>query len=90
MINFILVVIVFCIGFGWGAATAILPVIKKLNEVVDWQLESIELIELVAKKHKDVLGAAERINDNCGGVIEATNKVVESVDNLIKELGNEV
>lgn len=24
------------------------------------------------------------------GVIEATNKVVESVDNLIKELGNEV
>lgn len=52
MINFILVVIVFCIGFGWGAATAILPVIKKLNEVVDWQLESIELIELVEKSTK--------------------------------------
>lgn len=90
MTNFLLVVFVFVIGFGWGAASMAIPIIKNLNEIIEWNLAITEILNDVAKEYRAVLGTAAHVNENCGGVIEATNKVVESVDNLIKELGNEI
>lgn len=90
MTNFLLVVIVFIIGFGWGAATMTIQVIKKLNSVIDWQMNCLLVLEKVMEEHEKVSENVKHTNDSAIGIIDATKNIVDSVDNLIKELGNEV
>lgn len=90
MTNIALVIMVFCIGFGWGAATMLIPTWKKMKEVVEFELESLGLMQIIIKRLKESADVMQLTSDDCKRVISSTRDVLEGVDKLIEEIGNEI
>lgn len=90
MSNLILVIFVFVIGFGWGAAAMLVPTYKKLKEVAAFQLDCLNLLERVIKGQEKATTALKMVSNDCVDVIGSTKNVIESVDKLIEEIGNEI
>ena len=90
MNNLGFVLIVFLIGFGWGAAAMVIPMRREMDKIVGWLKESCEIMASVAETQKHELTALQKVSKDCGGVIVGTKGVIESVDKLIEEIGNEI
>ena len=88
--KFALVLFVFLIGFGWGAATMLIPTWNKMQEVVEFELESLELMKKIINGQKNTTDVLQLASDDCKKVMGATRNVLEGVDKLIEEIGNEI
>lgn len=84
------VVFVFILGFGWGAAAMVIPIMGRLKIILEWQGEVLAILESVAQTQTDELKVLKRLSDDCGRVILGTKGVVDGVDKLIKEIKDEV
>lgn len=90
MSNFVLVLIVFLIGMGWGAAAMVIPIRKKMQEMTDLQLDALEAIGGMLETEKKTNILLLKFMASNDEVIASTNNVIKSVDKLIEELGNEI
>ena len=90
MSNLVLVAVVFLIGMGWGAAAMVIPMRREMDKIVGWLKESCEIMASVAETQQHELTALQKVSKDCGGVIVGTKGVIESVDKLIEEIGNEI
>ena len=90
MSNFVLVIVVFLIGMGWGAAAMVIPMHREMDKIVGWLKESCEIMASVAETQQHELTSLQKVSKDCGGVIVGTKGVIESVDKLIEEIGNEI
>lgn len=90
MSNVICILLVFIIGFGWGAAAMYLPVYKKWQEVLALALNCVKLLENVAEGQEKATTILKSVSRNNLNIIESTQNVIESIDKLIEEIGNEI
>ena len=90
MSNFVLVCLVFVMGFGWGAAAMYIPTYKKMREIITFGLACLKVLKEVADEQAKVNEALNSVRGSCMGIINATNNVIDSVDSLIEEIGNEI
>ena len=90
MSNFVLVLVVFLVGMGWGAAAMVIPTWKKMQEMTDLQLDALEAISGMLETEKKTNVLLLKFVASNDKVIASTNNVIKSVDKLIEEIGNEV
>ena len=90
MSNLILVIFVFLIGFGWGAAAMYIHTYKKMQDMVAFGLSTLEILKEVAAEQAKVNDALNNVRKSCISVIDSTGSVIDSVDKLIEEIGNEI
>ena len=90
MSNLVLVLVVFLIGMGWGAAAMVIPMRRVIIKNTQNMIEVLECLTNIAERQDAEVRALGRISKNCGEGIGGTKGVIESVDKLIEEIGNEV
>lgn len=90
MSNFVLVLIVFLIGMGWGAAAMVIPMRKQIEKNTECQIIVLKCLKDIAETQDAEVKALRLVSKDCGGIISGTKGVIESVDKLIEELGNEI
>ena len=90
MSNFVLVLVVFIIGMGWGAAAMVIPMRQKIESCAEAIIALADICEKIAETQDAEVKALRLVSKDCGGVISGTKGVIESVDKLIEEIGNEV
>ena len=84
------VIFVFILGFGWGAATMTIPILRRLKLVMDWQVEIISILKRVANTQKDELDTLRRIDGDCGRVISGTNGVIDGLNKVVKAMEKDI
>ena len=90
MSNFVLVIVVFLIGMGWGAAAMVIPMRRIIVKNTQNMIEVLECLTNIAERQNAEVRALGRLSKDCGEVISGTKGVIERVDKLIEEIGNEV
>lgn len=90
MSNFVLVLVVFLIGMGWGAAAMVIPMRRAIEKNTRNMIEVLDRLIDIAKTQDAEVKALRLVSRDCGGIISGTKGVIESVDKLIEEIGNEV
>lgn len=90
MSNLILVIFVFLIGFGWGAAAMVIPIRREMGKTLEWLKNICEILDSVAETQQHELRALQKVSKDCINVFSGTKGVIESVNKLIEEMGNEV
>lgn len=90
MKNLILIMVVFAIGFGWGVAAMVIPMRREMKKIIGWLKESCEILGSVAETQQHELRALQKVSKDCINVFSGTKGVIESVDKLIEEIGNEI
>lgn len=90
MSNLILVIFVFLIGFGWGAAAMIIPIRNMMIKVLKAETRTMVLIRAVIEGAARTNGQLDKLESNCENVMTATKNVLDGVDKLLEEIGNEV
>ena len=90
MNNLGFVLIVFLIGFGWGAAAMVIPIRREMKKNTECQIDVLKALTQIADTQKTELMALKRLSVDCGRVITGTRGIIDSVDKLIEEMGHEV
>lgn len=90
MSNFVLVLVVFLIGMGWGAAAMVIPMRREIEKNTKCQIDVLKCLTDIAETQDAEIKALRLVSRDCGGIISGTKGVIESVDKLIEEIGNEV
>lgn len=90
MSNFVLVVVVFLIGMGWGAAATVIPMRKEIEKNTECQIDVLKRLKEIAETQDAEVKALRLVSRDCRNIISGTKGVIESVDKLIEEIGNEV
>ena len=84
------VVFVFILGFGWGAAAMVIPMRKEIEKNTQNMITVLGCLINIAKTQDEEIKALRLVSRDCGGIISGTKDVIESVDKLIEEIGNEI
>ena len=88
--NLILITIVFIIGFGWGSATAMIPIHRKMQIIVGWQIKCLDAMAKIIRQEEQATEVMKEFVDSNDAVVKSTKNVIQHVDKLIEELANEV
>ena len=93
MTNIAMVVLVFCIGFGWGVATMTLFCLRHIYNILDFAQNVLDLNQQLIRKHDELRENVGNYTDltykSFSACIGENQKIVEGLKKLVDAVKEE-